>query len=323
MRQLPPTFGQLATGLLFLSLAPFTAGTMAAQGKSPEDLVDFLTYRSERSGRELALLGMSSCGQFGADREAARSLVKIGAPALPGIERALDSIETLGERSEFAFNSGWLVAAYAGIKGLGAYPRLQRMLNNPNLAFLRSAMDPSIALALNLTSYVSAFRPAGRTFRCGRGAEPRDALDQLVFAWGKGDLPLFENALGPSGRAALTSMLRSRTWATIRLDLSHGKVDPDFAMGYRFENGGPWSEPEELNDDAGREAGVPNPQSPELDTRFSSGPVGECGRYPVKFLRTRDATSDSTVYLVDDPGLRDLLHIIGSCSLSNRTMSDR
>ena len=112
-----------------------------------------MSYGSGRPGRQNVELGISSCGQYGADREAAASLVALGARAVPEIERALDSIERLGGASEFALGSQWLVDAYAQIKGREAYSRLARFGTE-----LGVDLGDAVALSLGLTSVVSASR---------------------------------------------------------------------------------------------------------------------------------------------------------------------
>ena len=147
------------------------------------DLIRFLTYQSARDGKASVLAGLSGCGQYEADRAAARSLIKMGDSAATDLEQALDSIQAQGSGSQYALNAAWLMAAYAKIRGRDAFPRFRRMLDDPKLiSFLRD-LDASAAVSLGLTSYVSGPRPLTREFNCGRGQQPKDALDQLIIAW--------------------------------------------------------------------------------------------------------------------------------------------
>src|SRR5256885_7477085 len=111
--------------LIVLSLWGFTHSTSPAQEQSPLGLVDFLTYQSDRGNKLMIEMGMFSCGQVTADREAARSLVRLGSAAIPAIERALEAIEN--DSQSFGGHGGILLPVYAQIKGPSAYTELARM----------------------------------------------------------------------------------------------------------------------------------------------------------------------------------------------------
>lgn len=311
------TFGSL---MLFtcVALLPTSYGRAQTQDQSPSDLIRFLTYQSDRPDKWGVVRGIFSCGAANGeareDRAVARSLVRLGVLAIPDIEEALDSIERLGQQSKFATNSGWLLFAYARIEGSAAYPRLRRMIGKPELAFLQNGLDNSLALSLGLTSYVSASQVPMRISRCRRD-EPRDALDQLILAWERNDRPWLEAILGPSARAALNTLLKGRTWEGMRAELWHGDSSADVAVGYRFEVPGPWSEPEEtLDDRAEHENATMSLANPDLDTLFTDGAGGDCGRHRVKFLKTQVDGSAAVTYLVDNSDLGDLLRSIASCA---------
>ena len=98
------TIASLAAALLGL----IGAGVGSAQTKeqSPDDLIRFLTYQSDRPFSFARKFGQLSCGSDYAEardsRAAAAALAKLGSAALPSLEAALDSIEKKGERSEFS-----------------------------------------------------------------------------------------------------------------------------------------------------------------------------------------------------------------------------
>ena len=117
----------------FLSFLAMFGNSSAARGESASELIQFLTFQTNRPDKQTALSGLSGCGHFQADRAAARSLWKLGNSAIPEIEPELDLIDANGDRSEFSVNAGWLLDAYAGIKGSSAYPRLSRMILNPKV----------------------------------------------------------------------------------------------------------------------------------------------------------------------------------------------
>jgi hypothetical protein len=146
------------------TLAGFLLATLAscrADGETAAHLIDELTYQSAGQQARDAVMRLG-CGKDGEDRAVARSLAKLGLSAIPALQQALDSIESLGDASKFSFNSGWLILAYARIEGPAALPQLQKMIGNPKLDFLQVSLERAVALSLGLTSYVSEFRDPSR-----------------------------------------------------------------------------------------------------------------------------------------------------------------
>jgi len=298
----------LVFGLLGLLLT--SSGRGQGKEQSPSDLIRFLTYQSDRPDKYGLAKGIFSCGAAIAEgrenRRITDALVKLGLPAIPDIETALQSIDEQGQQSAFAFNSEWLLDAYARIQGPIAYVRLRKLLSNPRFAFLQLDLDRSIAISLGLTSYVSGSRAPELTKMCSPVLEPRDVLDQLILAWVTNDLQRLDATLGPSAKAALKSSggMRAQRW--------NSKTSDGPAVGYRFEDPGWWSAPEEAPEIRldGR-----NPVNPEIDTLFTNSSGGECGRHRVKFLATRSGERGIlTTYLVDNSDLAELLRLIGSCA---------
>jgi len=163
-------------------------GLVSGQGRNPYDLIRFLSHQSDRPKCDLSdhLCGAEEARE---DREATALLVKAGAAALPDLERAMDSIEAYGLDSEYGWDLGnSLFYAYAKIEGPAALPRLQRIIRNPALhpAVIGEdidlfRLDDNIALALGLTSYVSAVhRPLEYS---GRAPERAWDLRQFAAAW--------------------------------------------------------------------------------------------------------------------------------------------
>jgi hypothetical protein len=295
--------------LPFLGLFSTRIAGGEPQDQSPSTLIKLLSDRKESF--------LFSCGETEQDRAdvaAAKSLAKLGAPALPEIEQTLDSLEQDGLQSKFEPTAGLLLFAYARIKGAEAYPRQQSMLGNRKLAFLQSALDASIAVSFNLTSYVS-FRewtglPTGSGAICGR-AEPRHVLNWLILAWEGNDRLLLEASLGPAAKATLNSMLKARTWDETRADFWRSGSD-GVAVGYRFDAPPRWSEPA-MNPEAkgGPEDLGQDAASPELDTLFKGASGHDCGWHRVKFVT---ASGPLPRYLVDDSDIGGLLRLISSCA---------
>jgi hypothetical protein len=302
----------IAGSVIHFSLISPAAVVAGPMDQAASDLITFLNYRGDRPGKGLVLLGVSGCGHFKEDRDAAISLVKLGTLALPNIEEALDSIENVGKRSEFAFNGGWLTGVYAKIKGPEALPRIRSMLANPNLDFLRLDLDRAVALSLNITSYVSGSRTPMRVFHCGRSEEPRDALDKLILAWESNDRQGFEASLGPSARGALDRLFRVHTWESLRSELWHVASSVVPAIGYQLRFGGKWSQPEETleQETVGRRLSEDLPTL-ELEIALKNSVGVDCGTRRVQFLKADSVTGG---YLIDSPDLRDLLHSISACA---------
>lgn len=286
----------------------------AAQEKSPSHLIRMLDSTLDRPAIEAESAGLFSCGQHSASRAVAMSLARLGDSAVPALERELAASERLA--SEFRDRSVWLQLAYARIRGRAAYPRLRRMEGDPSPGSDRRNLDSPIALALNLTSYVSDSRPLARIIRCNRGPEPRDPLDQLILAWQKSNLPWLESSLGPIGKSALNWLMAGKTWESLRAEIWRDMPVDGVAIGYRFETPGDWSEPGETLEEggsSGSSASV-NFESPfDLETQFTNRSGAECGRKRIRFLRIADGQSPGR-YLVDDSDLVELLRLIASCA---------
>jgi hypothetical protein len=307
----------LIFGLLGLLAVSSGTGQTETEKGSAAGLIRFLTYQSDRPETSAVMLGLVGCGSIKADRAAARSLAELGASAIPQIERALDSIEKRGAKSEFAIGAGWLLNVYARMKGRDACPRLRRMSGDPNLLFLQPGLDASFALSLGLTSYVSGRNKPGSIISCSRPLEPRYALNQLILAWERDDRSSLEASLGQDARAALGSLLIGRSWADLRSQLWHGTSRSDVAVGYRFRISGRWSEPDEPLEERNERGDVKmNSLNPDIETDFTNSLGGGCGSYTVKFVQSPTATNfgSSLPYLVDGADVGALLRLIGVCA---------
>jgi hypothetical protein len=271
-------------------------------------------------------------------------LVGWGSSAVPAIEDALDSFEARGEESKVASKLGWLLLAYARIKGPAAYPRLRRMYNQRLSVYgadsYENDLDRSVALALGLTSYVSATagsqalrqcaldtaRSLSRTpcvapwrqipflaLNCNRVDEPRDALDRLILAWEKDDRVSVEASLGPRAKIALDQLLKGRGWTRMRSELLPVKAGRRVAFGYQFVLSGRWVEPDEtLEGDKGGGTSEAVPVNPEIEALFRNSSGAACGKMHLSFSKT--PPPGMAEYMVDTPELADLLQVISSCA---------
>ncbi len=283
----------------------------------PERAPDLIKRLHCGSDRECAFPGGSAvfdrfslCHSRDREREVARSLAMLGAEGLPAIESSLAEVEKNGLRSAFGYNAPWLFYAYARVKGPQALPWLER-IRSLKIDSLEYAMDNSVAMALGLTSYVSASRMVA-DFIC-RPWEPRDALDRLIVAWERDDRSGLEAELGPRAATALNALLEGGTWKKMRRHLWHANAGGSSAVGYRFDDAGRWSEPEVTLADKGPETNLAvDGASPVLNTGFKDRSGADCGRLVVRFSNV--LTHRGLVYLIDNSDIGDLLRVISSCA---------
>jgi len=314
--------GFLIAGLLSAAYAGDHAD-VNAEFKSPSELIKYLTYQSDRPDRHGLLHSLAfSCGPYLGeardDRAIVGELVKLDISAVPAIDEAPDSLEANGETSEVALKAGWLLLAYARIKGPAAYPRLQKMIGNPRLGRFVQVADNSLAVALRLTSYVTSFREAAVGRRCDRGDEPKDALDNLILACERSDRPMLESTLGPQASAALRKLLKKRSWSSL-----HGKLwqiesgtNRKVQVGYRFANSGRWGEPDETLGDERKVAYIAgNYAVPEIQTLFTNRAGIICGKLRLRFSSTAITPWLGVMrYSVNTSDLMLLVKTIATCA---------
>ena len=257
------------------------------------------------------------------NRALANSLVALGSAAVPDLETAFDQIEQQGQDTPFGWNSRWLLFAYARSRGREAYRRLHAMADNPKLRFLSIGLDQSLALALGLTSYVSASRDADTSH--GFRTDPRYSLDGMILAWMQGNRTGMEKELGPKARVSLGALLVKRSWAQFENQMWHGATSSDCAVGFRFEIPGDWSKPAETLDQAlENRRRYPasldeSPTEPKLETQFVDKAGNDCLTREIKFvLAAAVPNGTGWRYFVDDSDMEGLLRTISECALASR-----
>ena len=301
--------------LVLIASTSATGQTTESPQQSASDLIAFLTYRNGRETEGKFMISWGKIYQESLDNErATRSLVELGASAMPDLERELDRLEkSSGAWGDFS-GAAWLLLAYAEIDGRDAYPRLSRMSRNPNIIAAGIDVDSSIAVSLGLTSYVSSVtEPVKGSFTGFRPQEPREALDNAILAWERNDHEWLEKNIGSRAKAALISMLKGRNWSEVRAELWPGASSGDVAIGYRLDVPGRWSQPymaESLREAWGEVDLQRVPANPAIRTLFTDGKGRACGERVVEFSQDGGPTK----YLVDDPKLGDLLRLIGECA---------
>jgi hypothetical protein len=298
---------------LFLTYSACVSWAQTPQGAvlPATQLIGRLTHYADHEQDPFNATGFT-CGSLGTEKQQNRalaaSLSRLGSSAAPDIERALDSVENRGLRSEFAPGAGWLMYAYARIMGPAAYGRLSRMIGNPELRSLQNTLAASIALSLNLTSYVDRLVvPTG--ILC-RTPQPRDTLDQFILAWERKDRKNLEFALGARAKAALARLPDATTHSD--------KGSRSVAIGYRLGIAGRWSEPPETLEDSDTTGGIPgNPENMDINVNFKDAVGRDCGRYVVRFKRAAYRPPEIG-YLIDNPDIPGLLRVLASCAIRDR-----
>ncbi len=302
---------------LFVIVASLQLGIVNGQtgSGSPSALIRSLS--KERSKGQPIMVTFR-CGLINgplSERRTDRELVQRGRAALPDLDRALGSLETKGSLSEFDENAQWLFFAYARILGPAAAPRLLKMTKNPKLAYERRSLDDAVALSLGLTSFVSA--KAGTSVSVGcRVEQPRDALDQLIQSLERCDLEGVQKVLGPQARHSLSQALETRSWETLCRKVWGLQPGVGYAVGYRFEIQGPWSEPEETLEQPREEYRGPllTADTFSIDTHFTDSKGKDCTRHNFDF-RTLKAPLGlvQDIYRIDNTDIEGLVHSIAAC----------
>jgi hypothetical protein len=311
-------FAALAITISVIKLGAFQLTTsperqLTRAGAKATELVESLLDPSY----DPAVLTKNFTRQPEVDRAIANALVELNQSAIAAIDEAFKSTPANGEQFSPSFR--WLLFAYAQIRGREAYGRLREMEENPTLRFLRGDLDQSLAVALGLTSYVSASRVADK-FICCRD-EPRHSLDRLILAWMQGNRLQVEEELGPNARFGFTSLLSRRTWITLLNEMWGSESHASAGVGFRFQRSDDWAKPEETLDPdvQSRRRGVSLddwPANPKITTLFVNGSGKVCAQRDVAFQRTpKSAGALWTKYVVDEGDMAGLLRTIATCAM--------
>ncbi len=304
--------------LAHLGLLLLAAATAEAQGESPDEIIRFLTYQTDRSGKLAVEMGLFGCGGGADDRAAEESVVRLGGAAGPELETALVSLESSGDSSPFALNAGWLPVAYAKIKGRSASDRLLELEREPQLAFLRASLQNALSISLSLTSYISSSTHTGKKFLC-RDGQPRDALDGIVLGWLRNDRQLLDASLSARSKTAVNELEKRIGWSGVRAQLWKVGTADGAAIGYRLSADASWSLPDDtLIENQQKGGAAQHRENPVVETRFVTAAGNACGQRQTKFVSTReDPTSGRRTYLLDESDIEGLLRLLSSCAASN------
>jgi hypothetical protein len=293
-----------------LLLAPSAFGQLGT--KSVPELIASLRNTERQQNANRAHIGVVGCGitqELLRKRSVARELGSRGEAAVPELDRVLESIERDGEDSPYF--SGWFLFAYARAQGPAAASLLVRMRRSPKLDSLQISLDQAIALSLGLTSYVSSGRVSGELIICRR-KEPKDALDEFLWALARGDRAELESSLGPEAQMALDRLLEGKSWDEVHQELWPALSRGQSGLGYLFDIRGRWSEPEETIEE-NRDDGDDPLTSTEvaLESQFKTSTGKNCAKYLVRFTKVSELGRGR--YLVDNTNLKDLISSTGVC----------
>lgn len=218
--------------LMLLTLAP-------ASAQSPAELVESFSSDDPHYSI-LDRMGLSPCARANArevaEREALRKLSAYGPVALPALELALDSFARDASQSRYALGIGWLLHAYASIRGAGAELRLEALAKNPRLESYQRIIDAALATAFGYTSVISARLTDVRVF-CSSPHPPR-ALDQVILALKDEGDDTLGRLLAPPSREELQRLMAEPAWPALRAALQSSR-------GWRYRGTTQSDSPEE------------------------------------------------------------------------------
>jgi hypothetical protein len=243
-------------------------------------------------------------------RAAARELVQLGAPALPEIERVMESLETDAYHSPYYRSAIWSFLAYAHLTGAKALPRFRAMMGKPQFAQFQEMLGPAAAASLNITSYVDRFFSSrGGNLSSCVSAEPWEGLERLILGWEQEDREFMETGLGPIAKNSLDELLQQQSWD----EFMHGlrpRRQWGRAMGFRVESNELWNQPQMTLDpraDGGRAVTMALVEAQhDIDATLVDASGERCGRVQVRF-------SIHSHFVVDSPDIRALLASISAC----------
>jgi hypothetical protein len=307
--------------LILLAIALSMPASSQEPAAATQDRAADLVSQLGRGNADDAFTACGVTAKGDTIRRAVRTLAAMGTPAAHAVNAALDDFEVKGYSSEYGPNLVWLLVADAEIEGARALPRLSRFRKDPGINDLERGLDGAAAIALQLTSYISPSDHLAEPIPC-YGSSPRDALDQLVLAWLRGDREWLSASLGPRGVGALDGLLKGRNWQQLRDEVWAGPPPNPTPVGYRFLILNTWSAPGVLLNtyqDLERYQEL-SPQSPELETGFSDSAGVACGDMRIRFLRVpRDGKRLGNLgYVVDTANLADVLSAFSRCASGSR-----
>lgn len=278
------------------------------------ELIDFLTYRTDRADRNPMDLAVFRCGQEVASLEAATALRNHGANAIPQIE-----LEIAGMLSSTSGKPGWywIIGAYVSIQGKQVLPMLREVEERVRHGGPAYAFEDAIATSLNITSYVSATRPIGRNIRCTGGSPLREALDRVILGTLRRNRSWLESGVALNQHGA-ANVSRDRIFEDEKMESWFAQPMVNIqAVGYRLEGNDSWSAaPLFLLARTSKEI----KPGPSLDTerisrstQFYNREGAVCGEVTISFRRTTQGDAFPRFVLERDR-IQDIVQIVVKCA---------
>ncbi|HUA87259.1 MAG TPA: hypothetical protein VMB85_25555 [Bryobacteraceae bacterium] len=299
-----------AVGALTSSLLGQKPSRLDLSRLSPSQLVKFVTYQNRSDAYDGTLTCDADSPAKKKDQDAIERLVSLGERSVPALEQEFGAISKKGENGQYTPNLQRLFYVYARIRGARAFPRLRDMELSQQFSFATVSLDGAIAVALGLTSYLSIAHPSQRLLVACQGQQPRDALNQMIVAWERGDPLWFETSLGETAARAV-AVKDDDEWQAFRG--TFWRDAPNAAIGYKFQVPARLSEPSMRIPSQAR---VPNEEEKlDLDTAFYGRNGRNCGHMMIKLIRGATAKPPGYLrYVVDNPNIADVLQLISACA---------
>jgi hypothetical protein len=297
-----------ALGGLISSLWGQKPSSLDLDRLSPSQLVKLVTYQNRAEDFD-GTLNCVATGPAKRDQEAIERLVSLGERSVSALEEEFGAISKKGDNAQYSKNTALLLYAYARIRGARAFPLLRDMDLSQRFSFAAVPLDGAIAVALGLTSYLSIAHPSLRVLVECQGQQPRDALDQMVVAWERGDLLWFETGLGETAARAVA--VNDEDWQAFRR--TFWRDAPNAAIGYKFQVPGNLSEPSMRTPIQAR---VPNGEEKfDVDTAFYDRNGRNCGHMMIEFIQSATPKPPGYLrYAVDNSNIADVLQLISACA---------
>jgi hypothetical protein len=299
-----------AMGGLTSSLLGQKPSSLDLDRLSPSQLVKFVTYQNRSDAYDGTLTCVADSPAKKKDQDAIERLVSLGERSVPALEQEFGAISKKGENGQYTPNLQRLFYVYARVRGARAFPLLRDMELRPHFSSETVPIDGAIAVALGLTSYLSIAHPSERLLAACQGQQPRDALDQMIVSWERGDPLWFETSLGETAARAV-AVKDDDEWQAFRR--TFWRDAPNAAIGYKFQIPGSLSEP---SMPIPFQARVPNEEEKlDLDTAFYDRNGRNCGHMMIKFIQGATPKPPGYLrYVVDNPNIADVLQLISACA---------
>lgn len=267
-------------------------------------------------GTALLDLGILDCGSMNRvnrqRRNLARQIVNMGPSAAPDLETYMRTALLDAKEKHSMDRSRWVFYAYAELLRDRSLPLLREILDGHNDYQNRVVLEESIAIALNVTSFLIVSHEQPKQISCSPVGGSRYTLDSVIKALANGNFASVSEHLTPEakGEGELNSgplvvfndSERSRMEASMR-HLSQ--------VGYRFLDAGAWGAPKEaLNKAEILETPMRKWSSQViLETQLIRRDGSSCGAVSIRFIPSMSDMWPAPYYRLS---LNSFLHLVAA-----------